>query len=136
MLVIRQTNAQGKKEYFNRYCFLGEQVRGNTMDKQTEGLIAVVIKCTYQPSSYPRKFCNIKPMREYWLCIHLKIWWLSKAYTQTPKKGPLANELHPNQYLQDRKCINLPPNVSIRRVGKTFPTGYHQQGQYSLSHLS
>jgi len=57
---------------------------------------------TYQPSSNPWKFSNIKSSGEDGFYSHLEVRWLSKAYPQTTKKRPIGKKLHSNQDLKKK----------------------------------
>lgn len=56
----------------------------------------------YYPSCNPWEFCNINSMVEYRFHCHLKVWWLNKAYPQTPKKWPMRKKFYTHQNLWER----------------------------------
>ena len=68
---------------------------------------------------------------------HLEIWWLNKANPQAAKERPVANELHPNQDLEETK-----KGLSVSEIQQGFTGGcsphflatnttrYHSNFQY------
>ena len=68
---------------------------------------------------------------------HLEIWWLNKAYPQTAKERPVANELYPNQDLEEtKKGISVSETQQGFTGGRsphflaTNPTRHHSNFKY------